>query len=193
MLFYAALLFSFFFPTTDELSLGGVVFDLNAAVMSDVHVMLEHTTDRQQWTATTLSDGTFRFDHLALGTYRVKVQKESYFENSIEVRLETSKTIEFTLAPVEALKQEIEVVARPEPINPDSVSSQNTVNEQVIQNIPYTGRRDFLNALTLCLVSCATAADSFTFTVHAPIRSGTISTASISRIRRGQEFPPVSQ
>ncbi len=149
MLFYAALLFSFFFPTTDELSLGGVVFDLNAAVMSDVHVMLEHTTDRQQWTATTFSDGTFRFDHLALGTYRVKVQKESYFENSIEVRLETSKTIEFTLAPVEALKQEIEVVARPEPINPDSVSSQNTVNEQVIQNIPYTGRRDFLNALTL--------------------------------------------
>ncbi|PYS53996.1 MAG: hypothetical protein DMG13_10365, partial [Acidobacteria bacterium] len=149
MLFYTTLVFSLFFPTADELSLSGVVFDLNAAVVSDVRVMLEHTTGRQQWTATTRSDGAFRFDHLALGTYRVKVQKEGYFENATEVRLETSKTIEFTLAPEETLSQEIEVVARPEPINTDSVSAQNTVNEQVIQNIPYTGRRDFLNALTL--------------------------------------------
>jgi outer membrane receptor for ferrienterochelin and colicin len=149
MLFYAAFLFSVFLPSPDELSLSGAVFDLNAGGISDVQVALEHTTERQQWTATTRADGTFRFDHLSLGTYRVKVQKEGYFESSTEVRLETSKTVEFTLAPMQTLHQEIEVISRPEPINPDSVSSQNTVNEQFIQNVAYTGKRDFLNALAL--------------------------------------------
>src|SRR5207244_13656183 len=36
-----------------------------------------------------------------------------------------------------------------DPINPETVSSQNTVNDEVIQNIPYTGRQNFLNALSL--------------------------------------------
>jgi outer membrane receptor protein involved in Fe transport len=129
--------------------LGGVVFDLNAVAVSDVLIVVEHTTDRQHWQTTTKEDGIFKFDRMSLGTYRVTVKKEGYFESSTEVRLESSKTIEFTLAPVETLKQEIEVVARPDPINTDSVSPQNTVNDEVIQTLPYTGKRDFLNALTL--------------------------------------------
>ncbi|HYR87559.1 MAG TPA: TonB-dependent receptor [Terriglobia bacterium] len=149
MLFYAAFLMVLGLSTSEELSLGGVVFDLNAAAVSDVQIVVEHTTDRQQWQAVTKEDGTFRFDRMSLGTYRVTVRKEGYFETSTEVRLESSKTIEFTLAPVETLKQSIEVVARPDPINTDSVASQNTVNEEVIQTLQYTGKRDFLNALTL--------------------------------------------
>ena len=148
MLFFAVLLFSFWFPA-DELSLGGTVSDPNAALLSGVHVLLEHATDRQRWEATTGADGSFRFEHLALGTYVLKVDKGGYFDSKTEIRLESSKTVEFTLAPAEALHQEIDVVARPDPINTDSVSPQETVNDEVIQSIPYTGRRDFLNALTL--------------------------------------------
>jgi outer membrane receptor protein involved in Fe transport len=149
MLFHSALLLSLWFSPADELSLGGVVFDPEAAVVSGVQVMLEHTTDQQRWETTTAADGTFRFDHLALGTYMLKVQKPGYFESETEVRLESSKTVEFTLVPSEKLHEEIDVVARPDPINTDTVAPQETVNDEVIQSIPYTGRRDFLNALTL--------------------------------------------
>jgi hypothetical protein len=83
------------------------------------------------------------------GTYRLTVNLQGYFETSTEVRLEASKTVEFTLAQVEALKQEIDVIARPEPINVDSVGSQNLVTNEIIQSIPYTGRQNFLNAVAL--------------------------------------------
>jgi outer membrane receptor protein involved in Fe transport len=149
MLFYSVFLLSMLFSPADELSLGGTVFDPNAAVVSDVQVMLEHTTDQRRWETTTANDGTFRFEHLDLGTYVLKVQKTGYFDSTTEVRLETSKTVEFTLVPSEQLHEEIDVVARPDPVNTDAVSPQETVNDEVIQSLPYTGRRDFLNALTL--------------------------------------------
>lgn len=149
MLFVAALFFSFVMPQTDALFLSGVVFDTNAKPVGGIHVHLEEPTERKQWDLDTKPDGTFRFDRLAFGTYRVTIESEGYFATSTEVRLESSKTVEFTLAPTETVKQEVDVVARPEPINTDSVAPQNIVNDEVIQNIPYTGRQNFLNALAL--------------------------------------------
>jgi len=137
------------FPQTAALSLSGVVFDTNAAPVADVHVHLEEPTEQRQWDLDTKPDGTFRFDKLDLGTYRVTIRREGYFDSSAEVRLESSKTVEFTMAPVETVKQEIDVIARPEPINTESVAPQNVVNDEVIQSIPYTGRQNFLNALSL--------------------------------------------
>src|SRR5437867_4890087 len=145
---YAVLLF-FLFPQTDFLSLGGTVFDTEAKAAANVQVRLEQPTEQKRWDTTTLSDGSFRFDRLSFGTYRLTIHKDGYFDTAAEVRLETSKTVEFTLAAVEKIEQEIDVIARPEPINPETVSSQNTVNDEVIQNIPYTGRQNFLNAISL--------------------------------------------
>src|SRR5215510_6777040 len=144
----ATLLLLWFFQT-NSLSLTGVVFDSEAKPVAEARVHLEEPTARQQWDADTKPDGTFRFDRLAFGTYRITVRREGYFETSSEVRLESSKTVEFTLAAAETLKQEVEVIARPEPINTDSVAPQNVVNDEVIQNLPYTGRQNFLNALSL--------------------------------------------
>src|SRR5437899_9272198 len=119
MLFFAAVLF-FLFPQTETLYLSGVVLDSTAKPVAAVHVHLEEPTLRKQWDTETKSDGTFRFDKLDLGTYRVSVQHEGYFGTSTEVRLESSKTVEFTLAAAETVKQEVDVIARPEPINTDS-------------------------------------------------------------------------
>jgi hypothetical protein len=58
------------------------------------------------------------------------IRAEGYFEISTRVRLETSKTVEFTLATRETVKQEVDVIARPEPINTDSVAPQNIVNDE---------------------------------------------------------------
>src|ERR1700704_6668932 len=104
MLFVAALFFSFLMPQTDALFLSGVVFDANAKPVGGVHVHLEEPTARKQWDMDTNPDGTFRFDRLAFGTYRVTIKSEGYFDTSTEVRLESSKTVEFTLAPAETVK-----------------------------------------------------------------------------------------
>jgi TonB dependent receptor-like, beta-barrel/Carboxypeptidase regulatory-like domain/TonB-dependent Receptor Plug Domain len=149
MSFFAVLLFSFLAPQTASLSLTGVVTDSAARPVANVQVHLEEPTTRQQWGMQTKADGTFRFDRLSLGTYRVTIRGEGYFETSVEVRLESSKVVEFTLAAAETVKEEVDVIARPEPINVESVAPQNQVNDEVIQNLPYTGRQNFLNALAL--------------------------------------------
>src|SRR5215468_4113339 len=142
-----------FFPSltaqTNNLSLTGTVFDTNANPVPSARVRLEEPTEQKIWDAETTPDGTFRFDRLAFGTYRVTVQLQGYFETSSEVRLESSKTVEFTLAAAEKVQQEVDVVARPEPINVDAVAPQNVVTNEVIQSIPYTGRQNFLNAVAL--------------------------------------------
>src|SRR5881628_3162781 len=148
MWWLAALLFVLL-PQNDPLSLSGTVFDTEAKGKGNVLVRLEQPTEQKRWETSTLTDGSFRFERLSYGTYRVTIHKAGYFDVSAEVRLETSKSVEFTLAAAEKVEQEIDVVARPEPINSEAVSSQNTVNDEVIQNIPYTGRQNFLNALAL--------------------------------------------
>jgi len=137
------------FAQTDNLSLTGTVFDTNAQPVPSAHVHLEQPTERKTWDTETRPDGTFHFDRLMFGTYRLTVNLQGYFESSTEVRLEASKTVEFTLAQVETVKQEVDVIARPEPINVDSVASQDVVTNEIIQSIPYTGRQNFLNAVAL--------------------------------------------
>jgi len=144
----AALLFVSVLLQTDPLSLTGIVLDSNAKTVAGAHVHLEEPTAQQQWDVDTRPDGTFRFDKLPFGTYRITIRSEGYFETSAEVRLESSKTVEFTLAAAEKLEQKVEVIARPEPINTDSVAPQNVVNDEVIQSLPFTGRQNFLSALS---------------------------------------------
>lgn len=152
-LFWCLLCFLWFLPSlsaqTDTLSLTGVVFDTNAKPVPGAHVRLEEPTQQKTWVADTTPDGTFRFDRLTFGTYIIKVQLQGFFETSSEVRLESSKTVEFTLAAAEKVTQEVDVVARPEPINVDSVSPQEVVTNEIIQSIPYTGRQNFLSAVAL--------------------------------------------
>jgi outer membrane receptor for ferrienterochelin and colicin len=137
------------FAQTDSLTLNGTVFDTNAKPVAAAHIKLEEPTAQKTWTAETKPDGTFHFDRLTFGTYRITVQQTGYFPTGTEVRLQSSQTVEFTLAAAETVNQEIDVVARPEPINVDSVAPQNVVNNEVIQNIPFTGRQNFLNAVAL--------------------------------------------
>jgi outer membrane receptor protein involved in Fe transport len=131
------------------LNLTGLVLSSNASPVAGANVHLELPTAQQQWDVEARPDGTFRFEKLPIGTYRITIRVEGYFETSAEVRLESSKTIEFTLAAAETLRQEVDVIARPEPINTDSVSPQVPVNDEVIQNLPFTGRQNFLNALSI--------------------------------------------
>src|SRR6266566_3538058 len=115
-------------PQNDLLSLTGSVFDPGEKPAAAVHLRLDQPTEQKHWETITQADGSFRFDRLSYGTYRLTIQKEGYFEVSTEVRLESSQLVEFTLTAEERVKQEVDVIARPEPINPDLVSPQITVS-----------------------------------------------------------------
>ena len=144
-----ALLFSLLLAQTDALSLTGSVFDPGAKPTGNAYVRLEQLAEQKKWETTTQPDGTFRFDRLSYGTYRLTVQKEGYFDISTEVRLESSESVEFTLAAAERVQQDVDVIARPEPINADSVSPQVTASNEVIQDIIYPGRLNFTSAVAL--------------------------------------------
>jgi outer membrane receptor for ferrienterochelin and colicin len=144
-----AFLLSLLLAQVDALSLTGTVFDTGAKPAENVFVRLEQLAEQKTWETTTQPDGTFRFDRLSYGTYRLTIHKEGFFDTSAEVRLESSESVEFTLAAAEKLEQDVDVIARPEPINPDPVSPQISVNNEVLQNILYTGRLNFTNALAL--------------------------------------------
>ena len=79
------------------MSLGGSVFDPDTKPAGNVRVRLDQPTEQKQWEATTQADGSFRFDRLSYGTYRLTIHKDGYFDLSSEVRLESSKTVEFAL------------------------------------------------------------------------------------------------
>jgi hypothetical protein len=149
MLLHTAILFGLLVVQADTLSLSGTILDPGARPLGEVRVRAEELTGLKQWEVTTEADGTFRFDRMPYGTYRLTIAKSGYFNISTEIRLEASQRVEFTLASAPKVEQDVDVVSRPEPINPDSVSPQITVNNEVVQNIVYPGRLNFTNALAL--------------------------------------------
>ena len=117
-------------PQTASLSLTGVVVDSSAKPVAKVQVHLEEprlgSSDMEQ------KRTEVRFDRLSLGTYRVTIRGEGTLKHRLKsARIQQGR--EFTAASETVKKSRC--VARPEPINVDSVAPQNLVNDEVIQNL----------------------------------------------------------
>src|SRR5262245_32066044 len=149
MSFFAAAVLSLLLGFAADVTVTVNVLDTNGKPVSGVMVLLEHTTDQKKWEGVTADSGTVHFDRLPIGSYVVRIIKDGYYPGDVDLRAEASKVIDFTLAAVETRHEEVEVIARPEAINVEAVATQQTVNDEVIQNLPYTGRKNFLNALSL--------------------------------------------
>jgi hypothetical protein len=149
MSFFAAVVLSLLFGFAADVTVTVNVSDTNGKPVSGVTILLEHTTDQKKWESVTADSGTVHFERLPIGSYVVRIIKDGYYPGDVELRAEASKVVDFTLAAVETRHEEVEVIARPEPINVEAVAAQQTVNDEVIQNLPYTGRKNFLNALSL--------------------------------------------
>jgi hypothetical protein len=149
MSLFAALLFSLFLRSADDFTLTVNVADAGGKAVTQAMVLLEHTTDQKKWEASTGDRGSVQFERLPSGAYVLRIVKEGYYVEDTDLRMEASKVVDFTLVAIETRRDEVEVIARPEAINLEAVATQQTVNDEVIQNLPYTGRRNFLNALTL--------------------------------------------
>jgi outer membrane receptor protein involved in Fe transport len=150
MMYLAGVLLSFLlFASANDLTLSVNVTNSAGQAISGVSVILENTTEVKRWEGTTSESGTFHFERLPIGSYVLHIAKEGFYADETELHLEASKVVDFTIVPVDNRHDEVDVVARPEPINTETVSTERTVDSEVIQTLPYTGRRNFLNALTL--------------------------------------------
>src|SRR5215471_8952741 len=148
-MYLAAILLSLFLSSADDLTLSVNVASSVGQAVSQVMVTLENPTEGKRWESMTSDTGNVHFERLPIGSYVLRVVKEGYYADETELRLEASKVVDFTLVAMDTRHDEVDVVARPEPINTETVSSERTVGDEVLQNLPYTGRRNFLNALTL--------------------------------------------
>ena len=144
MSFYAAA----FFLTLQTLTAAGVVTDASGTAVAGADVVIKHPMSGARREIQTDQEGSFRFEGLGLGSYSVTVAKPGFFTAKYDLELDSGKVIEFVLVPVTILDQQVEVVARPMPIDTEVLSVRQDVGERQIQQLPYTGRRNFLNAVT---------------------------------------------
>src|SRR5262245_19368265 len=149
MSFFASAVLSLLIAIAADLTVTVNVTDTNGKPVSGALVLLENTTDQKKWEGVTTESGGVHFDRLQIGSYVIRIVKDGYYPGDVDLRAEASKVVDFTLSAVEMRHEEVEVIARPEPINADAVAAQQTINDEVIQNLPYTGRKNFLNALSL--------------------------------------------
>src|SRR5438552_4642986 len=81
-----AVLLFFLLPQNDLLSLSGSVVDTEAKGAGNVLVRLEQPTEQKRWETSTLTDGSFRFERLSYGTYRVTIHKARSEEHTSELQ-----------------------------------------------------------------------------------------------------------
>ena len=124
MLFFASVVLSLLLGFAADLTITVNVSDTSGKPVSGVMVLLESTTDQKKWESVTADSGTVHFDRLQIGSYVIRIIKDGYYPGDVDLRAEASKVVDFTLTAIETRHEEVEVIARPEPINADAVAAQ---------------------------------------------------------------------
>src|SRR4051812_18716722 len=95
-----AVVLSLFLSSADDLTLSVNVLDASGKAVPQAVLLLENTTDQKRLEGTTTESGAYHFDRLPIGSYVLRVAKEGFFINEVEIRLEASKVVDFTLVPM---------------------------------------------------------------------------------------------
>src|SRR5262245_39809341 len=93
----ASAVLSLLLAFADDLSLSVNVSDSTAKPLPASTVLLEHTTDQKKWESLTPESGSVHFDRLPIGSYVLRIVKDGYYTGDVELRLEASKVVDFTL------------------------------------------------------------------------------------------------
>lgn len=127
--------------------ISGLVADINGAVVPNATVTLLNKVNNQTQTATSSSDGLYRFVLLQPGVYLVKTSAANFSEQTLEVEVQVGRTTDanFTLGAgdVSAVVQVTADGVQATASNFDAVQ-----DSTAIQNLPINGRR-FQDFVTL--------------------------------------------
>lgn len=98
----------------------------------------------------TLPTGTVSLQGLHPGPYRLVVERDSFYPvvlEKVEIITGQKLPVEVRLQAVREYREEVEVEARPSPIDPEQTSSAHSITQEDITNIPYPSTRDYRNVL----------------------------------------------
>jgi hypothetical protein len=128
-------------------ALDGVVRDAQRGVLPGASVDARGTSGAGAWTATTGSDGTFRFATLPPGAYLVVVKLDGFepARMSVPLSLGETKHLDFVLA-LGAVAENVQVVAESNVIDVNNSAAYQTIRNELVDKVPRG--RDFTSLVT---------------------------------------------
>jgi Carboxypeptidase regulatory-like domain len=120
------------------------VADDNGKAVPAATVLLYSPPPQAVLRAETDFAGRCHFPSLVVGTYRLKVQKEGYYETTVpSVRVGQSYDLDVVLTRQKEVKEVVNVTESPVSIDPERTADTRTLSDLDIVNIPYANNRDY--------------------------------------------------
>ena len=126
--------------TTTTGGVAGVVTDASGAVVSGATVMLTNVATGAKQDAKSSAAGSYRFDLLPPGTYRLNVDQPGFQRLESGIVVDSSKVVAANLQlVVGSATQTVEVSAVAELINADDANVATTVSQAQVAEVPNSG------------------------------------------------------
>ena len=136
-------------------TISGVVKDPSGAVVPDVTVTVTSTETGMSRTATTASNGSYRFPALPVGNYELRAEHPGFraqVQSGLRVTVAEEAVLNFTLE-IGAVTETVSVTAEAPLVNTTSGSLSSLVSEQRVADLPLDGRN--FNDLTMLQIGVA--------------------------------------
>jgi hypothetical protein len=138
----------------------GIVRDPNGAVVPQATIKVTDNATGVEQTTVSSSDGGFLFPTLQFGSYKLTVAAPG-FQNSViaSVVVESGRTTNVSVdLQVGAATETVQVEASAEQLNTTTAEVGGTINNKLVQNLPFAGR-DSLNFAVLIAGSSRSTSD----------------------------------
>jgi hypothetical protein len=136
--------------TVNNASLGGRVTDSSGAVVRDAQVIARQTSTNVSKSATTDSNGRFRFPYLQVGHYEVIVHQSGFQETARTIDLSLGAAFDLPIVlSVGATRATVNVDADAPLVEADRSQIAATITQNEVENPPFNGR----NFLDLALLA----------------------------------------
>ena len=138
----------------------GIVRDPNGAVIANATVKATDNATGVAQTTVTSTDGGFIFPALQFGTYKLTVTANGFQSAVIsEVVVESGRTTNISVdLSIGAATDTVQIAASAEQLNTTTAEVGGTINNKLVQNLPYAGR-DSLNFAVLIAGSSRSTSD----------------------------------
>jgi Carboxypeptidase regulatory-like domain/TonB dependent receptor-like, beta-barrel len=122
-------------------TIGGTVFDKSQSSISGAEVVVTSKATGTTRTATTTSEGTYRFDLLSAGFYTVKVSKDGFstVSQTVELLVGQTATANIILNPG-AVSETVEVTEQAPLLDVAKTSVSQDITPKEVEELPMVGR-----------------------------------------------------